>query len=953
MFYRFILAGAAAAAILTNPAGAEERVHNYEMLTLENGLRVVTVEDFSVPTAAVQLWYEVGSKDEDPERQGFAHMFEHMMFRGTERVGPEEHFDLIRAVGGTTNAFTSFDYTAYVNTVPANQLDLALWLEADRMMFLNVTEEDFAVERRVVEEERRQYLNQPYGTVFEELIAAIFQEHPYRWHPIGNIGHLRAATVPELQEFWDYYYVPNNAVLVIVGAVSHEDAQERAREYFGWIPRGPEPARVETREPTQEEEREITIEERIAPVPQVGYVYQGVSRAHPDYTPLRVLMNILGYGQSSRLYEDLVRERGLANEVSTMAMALHQDGFLYATATLQPGQDMDEVLEALNGHMEAVREEPVDSRELEKIQNRLRYNVISGLFSRFNRAREMGAATLELGHPEGLNEELQAIAEVTPDDILRVAQEYLEPQRRTVLRVVPNPEADPHPDAVIIADEESAAEVAGEEETGAPGGVKAGVEAPAEFPETPPLADLEGELPPLDTTETVLENGLRVVVIEDNRLPHLTMKLGGEYGAWAENPETPGAASLAMAMLTRGTENYTAAELAETLEFNAISLSGSATRDDAKLNLSALAEKLDIAMELMAEAARRPVFPEEEFETLRRQRVSSLSVQESDPSQMAERELNARIFGDHPYARPATGRRADVEALTLDTVREWWRTFLRPDAAVLYVAGDIGPNEAFERAEAAFGDWKPSEEERPDVELPSIPEPEETHIYLVDQPGAVQSHIQLGQTSITRGHPDYHFSRVYSQVYGGGPGGRLFQVVRAERGLTYGAYGLVIPHRFAGKFFTATFTETANTVETVEAVLEVLDSMRENPPGEAELESAKAYLTGSFPGQIESPSDVVSYQWIIDSNGLPSDYLQQAMDGYRETAQDDIERVANDIIDPSRVSIVVVGDASVFKEALETIAPVTVVAEIEDAPPMPMPEGEAPVPAPEDPLETP
>ncbi|MEE8170611.1 MAG: pitrilysin family protein, partial [Phycisphaerae bacterium] len=218
------------------PAAAADRLYDFREQTLDNGLRVVTLEDFSCPIVAVQVWYRVGSKNEDPQRQGFAHMFEHMMFRGTDRLGPKDHFEHVRRTGGNCNAYTSFDNTTYINELPANQLELVLWLEAERMAFLKIDQESFDTERKVVEEERRMGLNAPYGTVPERLLPEIFTKHPYRWTPIGKIPHLRAATIDELQAFWDTYYVPNNATLVIVGAVKHDEAQQLAEKYFGWIP---------------------------------------------------------------------------------------------------------------------------------------------------------------------------------------------------------------------------------------------------------------------------------------------------------------------------------------------------------------------------------------------------------------------------------------------------------------------------------------------------------------------------------------------------------------------------------------------------------------------------------------------------------------------------------------------------------------------------------------------
>src|SRR5262249_5054652 len=264
---------------LALPALAAERRYDFQKKVLPNGLTVVTLEDHSCPVVAVQVWYHVGSKDEDSNRQGFAHMFEHMMFRGTDALGPEEHFSYVRRTGGDCNAYTNFDNTTYINELPSNQLEMCLWLEAERMAFLKIDDESFFKERAVVEEERRlRSLNAPYGTVPEKLLASEFHKHPYHWTPIGSIPHLRAATIDELQAFWDKFYVPNNATLVIVGDIKHAEAQNLAEKCFGWIPKAPDPPRITVKEPPQDQSRKLTIPEKKGPVPIVGYVYRAAPK---------------------------------------------------------------------------------------------------------------------------------------------------------------------------------------------------------------------------------------------------------------------------------------------------------------------------------------------------------------------------------------------------------------------------------------------------------------------------------------------------------------------------------------------------------------------------------------------------------------------------------------------------------------------------------------------------
>ena len=904
-------------AVFAAASFAEERLFDFQQTTLDNGLTVVTLEDFSTPIVAVQVWYEVGSKDEHISRQGFAHMFEHMMFRGTELLGPEEHFALIRGVGGTANAFTSFDYTAYVNKVPSNQLELALWLEAERMMFLDVSQENYDVERRVVEEERMMGLNRPYGAVFEQLLPVVFEQHPYQWTPIGKIAHLREAELDELQHFWDEYYVPSNATLVIVGAVPHAEALAKAEHYFGWMPTFPTPERVTIEEPAQEAERAIEIREALGQVPLARYVYRGVSAQHEDATALELAVNILGDGESSRLYQELVQEQQICQGAYAWNWNLAQDGLFMIGAELAQGGDGDTepVYAAMDAEIARIREEGVRQEELDKVKNQALRSLITSQLEIESKARTIGQYAIEYGDPEGLNQVIEDYRAVTVEDIQRVITEYFVPERRTVATVIPDPEFQYDSDATVR-------HAAYEPPSGAL--QKVDIERPDFFPTVPPLADLLEEAPEIPMIEHTLPNGLKVVVVENDEVPFVTLTLGLRHGAWVESAETPGLASMTLDMLTAGTENYTSSELAEKLEFNALTLGGSAGEDVATVNGSALADKFPMAMELLAEVVLRPTFPERELGIKREQRKNSLSVQESNAQYLADRALEAALYGEHPYARPVGGVLATVDDLDREGLIAWWETFARPDAAVLYIAGDVDPEEAFAEVERVLGEWQ-AEGAMPEIELPEFPVIEGRRIILVDRPGTVQTQIRVGHLGFNRLDPDWHAAFVFSDIFGRGFNSRINRVIRIERGLTYGAWGGFNGQRFTGNFIGSTFTRPETTAEAVQAILDVMEGMRSAPVTDHELEQSRAALVGRFPSNLETPQDAASYAWLIEYNGLPADYLQQALDGYKNTTHEDLQRIAEERMSLDDLVIVVVGDAAAVRESLEEIASVTVV----------------------------
>lgn len=908
---------------LCGPALADSGLRlDYKTITLDNGLKVITLEDFTTPIVNVQLWYHVGSKDEDPERQGFAHMFEHMMFRGTDRLGPTDHFDLIRRTGGTTNAYTSFDQTVYHETLPANQLELALWLESERMAWLKIDQQSFDTERQVVEEERRLGVNGPYGTLPEKLLAEAFKVHPYRWSPIGNIAHLRATAVPELRAFWTRYYVPNNATLVIVGAVTHQRAQELAHKYFGWIPRYPDPPRITVREPQPTEPKSMVIKEDNAPAPLVGIGTRTVPAGHPDEIPLQLLGSILGEGKSSRAYRELVAEKELAVMAMGGAESLEHDGFIGIGAALSPtGGDPAKTLAALEAILEKARTEPVSERELEKARNRMLKEIVEESLTAQGRASALGRAAVLEGDVAKVNARLEAVRRTTADDLLRVAQEYLAPQRLLKVTVERNLMGTLG-GLLGFKKREENPPITAKPETDPPPPGRPGLQRPAGFPTTAPVAEPITYDPTPRYESFTLANGLKVLVIENHKAPLVTVQLGLRSGAWCE--EKPGAASMALQMLTRGTAQHSERELADELEIHAISLTGQTNMDDSTVTASCLTEHLDRAVQLLAEVVRTPTFPENEFRKLRRQVRTDLAISTAEPSYIASRELRRRLYGRHPYARTATGEIEDVDALQVADARQWWQRFARPDMAALIFAGDITRERAQRLAEATFDDWR-AEGPAPTVALPPVPEPGPTHIYLVDRPG-VQSQIRAGRSlDLTRNSPGYFVSRVVSEYFGGAFSSRLNETIRVKKGLTYGASGGYNARRFAGGFTLSTFSQTARTPEAVQAILDEVRRLTAEPPSARELETIKSYTLGSFPREREAPAQIVDDLWLIESCDLPGDYLQKLLAGVARADAAECMRLIGETVDPARLTIVVVGPARELRKELEQIAPVTVV----------------------------
>jgi zinc protease len=848
-------------------------------------------------------------------------MFEHMMFRGTDRLGPTDHFDHIRCTGGSCNAYTSFDVTVYHERLPADQLELALWLEAERIAFLKIDQKNYDTERKVVEEERRLGLNRPYGSLYEKLSAEVFPSHPYRWTPIGKIPHLRAAAVSELRDFFARYYVPNNATLVIVGAVKHEAAEKLAERYFAWMPREADPPQIKVRDPQPTKARSVSLSDDNAPAPACGIIWRTVAANHDDCVPLGLVSTILGGGDSSRLYREIVADKQLGVVAAAGAGAFEQDGIFGVGAVMSPfSRNKDKILGVIGKHIEKMRSEPVTTTELTKAKNQMLAGIVTSNLTAQSRASLLGSAAVIEGDVARVNRRLERIRSVTASDLQRVSREYLRPERGLTIQVEQNVFGSVF--GKLFGSKEEAAPITAKPETKVTPPAKPGLRRPADFPARPPVARLAGPKFPRDYKSFTLPNGLKVYVVSKHQVPYVSVTLGFPSGAWTETK--PGTAARALDMLTKGSAKHTEKQLAEELDTYAIGLSGGGGMDSSSVSAGCLTEHLDRTTGLMAEVVRSPTFPADEFEKLRKQVRTGLAISMAEPSTIASGELDRRLYGSHPYARFVSGTIKDVDALKVDDLKEWWTKFVRPDGAVLVFAGDIDSDRAFTLAEKLFGDWL-GQGSKPEVKLPDFPKPEATHIYLVDRPG-IQSEIRIAQRSITRDDPRYPVTRVVSGDFGGSFSSRLNETVRVKKGLTYGAGGGYSSSRFSGEFHISTFSKTESTAAAVQISLDELKRLRQEPPSDKELNDTKAYMIGSVAGDRETPYAIAGELLGLEIHRLPLDHSEKTLAAVTKTTSADCIILIRATPDPDRLVIVVVGPAERLRKDLEKIAPVTVVA---------------------------
>ena len=704
---RLILAGLAAATLAfaaAPPAQAQTTVPpiDYHERVLANGLHIYSVLDRSTPNVSIQMWYGVGAKNDPAGRSGFAHLFEHLMFKATRDM-PAEYMDrLTEDVGGLNNASTDNDYTDYYEIVPANHLQRLLWAEAERLSGLVVDEAAFKSERAVVEEELRQrVLADPYGRLFSlDLPEASFAVHPYHRPPIGSIEDLDAASLADVRAFHAVYYRPDNVSLIVVGDFDPAQLDAWIDQYFAPIarPAWPMPA-VTAIEPARTAPRTIDAYGPDVPLPAVVLSYPGPNAVSPDAAALTVLDAVLTTGRSSRLYQSLVYRQQLAQSVFSQPDLRRQPGFFMVGAILAAGKTPQAGLAAIDTELDRLRAEPISPAELTAAKNQLIAGVLRGRETIEGRGFEIGQAITVEGDAARANSDIADLAAVTPADVQRAARTWLVDQRRVLIRY--RPEADrPAGEADVLV--QDSPQVAAQPLV-APEGVAIVEAADQRQPPPPPGAPVAATLP--KPVEQTLPNGLRVIVARTGDLPIVSAELAIGGGSASDAEGFAGLTAMTAGLLTQGTTSRSASDIATAVEADGGALDAGANEDIAEVSLTGLSATLAQSLPILADVARHPAFAKDELDRLRQQKLDNLRVSLSDPGTLANLVMSRLVFGAAPYGHPVDGTPASLQRIDRPAVLAQYQRLFRPDNAILVLTGDIEPDAAFALARQTFGDW--------------------------------------------------------------------------------------------------------------------------------------------------------------------------------------------------------------------------------------------------------
>ncbi len=883
---------------------AADQQLDLEHYWLDNGLEVVLVRDTTAPTVAVDIWYKVGSANDPEGKSGFAHLFEHMMFEGSPHIPNNTMDQLLEPVGGSSNAYVSADYTAYYETVPSHQLPLALWIEADRMGGLDVTQENLDNQRAIVIEElQRSYDNRPYGTAVKALITVPYSYEPYKRPAIGNIDDVNNAQIEDVLAFHRTYYVPNNATLVVAGDIDFDRTRALIDELFGPIPRGDDPPALPDFTPVDQDEAEfITIEDPFINLPALLVAYEIPPLVHEDFPALNVLSRILSVGDSSRLAKRLV-DTGKALQADAWIFDNRGPGQFAFILVANLGVDLAELEEASYEELQKIIDEGVPQEELDKVIARIRSGNILGLETALGLAETVQSASYYFGDPQTVFSGINRYEAVTSEDIQRVAIEYLEASDRHVFNVVETDAEAPPPV------EPYAAEDTVEQEPD----YRYVIEQ-SESP--PPLDSNEFNFPAI--TENVLDNGLEVVVIEQPNMPIISLDVYFAGGSTAAPQDLPGLAGIAGDLITRGTTTRSAQDIAGAIEQVGGAVGSGAGSDSMSLGVFALIEDVDLAFELLADMTLNASFPENEVERERTERVSALEANLAEPGFIAGRTFGRLLYEGHPYGNATTFE--SLEAITRDDIVAFYESRRQPDNAVLIIAGAITTEEGLEYATQHFADWEGTAE---DVTFPPLPEQSAQQLFLVDRPGSTQANFIMGNIGIQGASLDYFPARVMNHVLGGTFSSRLVQNIREEKGYTYSiGSGFSYPAD-TGRFIVTAAVRNDVIAPALEEVFMEIERIQTEPLTDEEINDARDGIVGEWVFGLETYQDFVEAVASYKIRGVELDRLNKWLGYIKDVSKDDVLDIANTYIHPEDFIIVVVGDASEIQEQLETLGEVT------------------------------
>lgn len=878
-----------------SPATPDLPIETYR---LENGLKVALSHTAGAPRTTICVTYHVGSKNERAGLTGFAHFFEHMMFRGTKNV--PNYDSPLREAGTSPNAFTSQDVTVYFETVPNNYMERALYLEAERMGFLSsaLDQQKFDTEREVVKNERRQRMeNVPYGLANEALSSLVYPKgHPYSWSVIGSMKDLNSATLDDLKRFFFEFYHPRNATLTLVGGFEPAAAKSVIETYFGPLAPGPEVKPIQIPETRPQASR--VVQKDQVKFPRLYWAWPTVDETNPDAAPLDLLAMLLSSGDASRLKKSLVVDAQAAVQASASSITGELGGMFVISATAAPGHSIDDLEALVAAELKRLATEPPSDEELSRVKTKHRTGQLTGMTSPQRRAFAIAMGYAQYDDPHFYKTYFTDYAKVTTTDIERVAHKYLVDQK-VVLVIEPVKPGEEESEALLagpLPSTKSTVQFDDRQPTAGP-----------DWSQLPPPSERQDFAPPT-FQQRQLKNGMNVWIAPWHVLPLVSTNLLVFAGTGDDPVEQAGLASLTAELWSQGTQDLTSTELAEALDALGTSFRVGAGADTSQLRFTVEKGAFDSAMGYLAQIVASPRFDPSDFQRERELKLNGLVSGPDNVSWIAGRVFPQLLFGrKHPYGTPGQGYTDTVQQLTVDEVKNFYQSNFSPQNATLIVVGDVEIDPLMELLESTVGRWQADADKHARPAPESMGQPDT--VYLVDKPGAVQSMIVVGRLWKDRKDPSYFATEVGNRVLGGEFSSRINQNLRQKNGYTYGANSGFRYQRGGGSWLVSSSVRAEVTGKALKEVMfELRRAGGDAPLTEAEISTAREAELNSFPQSFETPSGIARAMADLAIYGLPHDYFRHYTRAVEDTESAAIAKVMAELVNPASMVMLVVGD---------------------------------------------
>lgn len=898
----------------------DELVIPYEKYVYPNGLTLILHEDHSDPIVHVDVTYHVGSAREEIGKSGFAHFFEHMMFQGSDNVGDEQHFKIVTEAGGTLNGTTSQDRTNYFQTVPSNQLEKMLWLEADRMGFLldAVTQQKFEIQRETVKNERGERIdNVPYGLAFETLSKSLFPYgHPYSWLPIGYIEDLNRVDVNDLKNFFLRWYGPNNAVLTVGGDIDVKQVTEWVGKYFGSIPRGPEVKNMPPMNPPLHKHRFVSYTDNYARLPMMLRAYPTVPNYHPDMPALACLAQILGQGNNSVLYQQLTKKQ-LALQAGGFSMLNELAGMFIFQVIPYPGKSLADMYHLMDNALDSFEARGVTDDDIAKFKGGYESQLINGLQSVSGKVSQLAAFQTFTGNPNMIGKLLSMYQGVTKEDVLRVYNKYIKHQHNVTVSVLPK-----NQEKLAVGENNFQIDQKGyvAPDYGYEGLVYNKPKDNFDRSKMPP----NGPNPVVKVPafwKKEWPNGVKIIGTENTEVPtvNLSIRIPGGHLINTNNLSKIGVPAMFANMMNEDTENFTSEELSRELQKLGSSISVSDGTEDIIFNVQSQVKNLDATLKLLEERMFRPKFNQDDLDRLKKQTLEAFKMAKTEPSSIADEVYGKLNFGrDHILGLSTDGTEETVKTITLEDIKNYYANYMTSQNARVVVVGDISEDEVLPKL--SFLNKLPNKK----IEIPAIPAVapvEKTKIYLVDVPKSAQTEFRVGYVTGLKfdATGEYYKAGLMNYTLGAAFNSRLNLNLREDKGWTYGARSSFSGGKRTGEF---TFSSGIRANATDSALIEIMKELKgyvENGISDDEIKFLKSAIGQRDALRYETGFQKAGFIGQILEYDLPGDFTDQQAKIVSGITKSDIDALAKKWLKTENMNILVVGDKEKILPGLEKL----------------------------------